>query len=495
VSYGYNATSMLQGEGASQGGASTPALSKSYGFDAMGNRTGYSDAVAKTQVTSTYNTLNQLTSTNSFNTSTGQAVATGSSALGYDGDGNMALISSKDAAGTVTSQTSYSYDDASRLIGITTPGSSKWQFVYDGKSRLRISRSWVWQNGAWVQNSEKRRVYLGMSVVQERDGNNLVTASYTRTGNIGGLLARSTSTGNVFYGYDGSGNVTTLTDGTGATVGFYTYDAWGNILNSLSPKAQENPYRYSGKEQLAGYYSYGFRFYNAGLGRWINRDPIREAGGTNVYGFVGSDPVNSVDLYGLLIDNGYVSFDPARQPNPYPPQTPEDERGDFAGDLEKGGAAAIDGIPSVFNLHPMANHGYYNQCESWVPWSQGFGAIGGAAGALAGGLALAGGGAITIGAGLGSSTGIGVTTGAASTGVKESIEVGFGLHSPGEGFHNVVGGAITGGILGGAVKGPLASKFPDLHKAIAGGAGGVASGGVSGIQDIVKKRFPCGCGG
>lgn len=63
VSYGYNPTSMLQGEGASQGGASTPALSKSYQFDPMGNRTQMSDAVNKTQVTSNYNNLNQLTST------------------------------------------------------------------------------------------------------------------------------------------------------------------------------------------------------------------------------------------------------------------------------------------------------------------------------------------------------------------------------------------------------------------------------------------------
>ncbi len=300
VSYGYNPTSMLQGEGAAAGGASTPALSKSYAFDPMGNRTGYSDAVAKTQVTSTYNPLNQLTSTNSFNTSSGQAVASGSSAFGYDGDGNMALISSKDATGSVTSQTTYSYDDASRLIGIETPGSSKWQFVYDGMSRLRISRSWNWINGAWAPTSEKRRVYLGMDVVQERNANNLVTASYTRTGNIGGLLARSTSTGNVFYGYDGGGNVTSLTDSTGATVGTYTYDAWGNLLNSSGAQANDNPFRFSTKEQLAGYTFYGYRFYSPGLGRWINRDPIREVGSLNSYEFVNNNAVNAADSYGLL---------------------------------------------------------------------------------------------------------------------------------------------------------------------------------------------------
>jgi len=300
VSYGYNPTSMLQGEGASQGGTSTPALSKSYAFDAMGNRTAFSDAVAKTQVTSSYNNLNQLVSTNSYDTSSGQAVATGSSALGYDGDGNMALVTAKNAAGTVTGQTSYSYDDASRLIGITAPDGSKWQFVYDGASRLRISRQ-LDKTGALVPGSEKRRVYLGMDVVQERDAGNNVTASYS-----GGLSARSTASGTVFYGFDGSGNVTSLTDATGAVVGSYSYDAWGNVVNSSGPKAQENPYRFDGGEQLAGCISFGFRFYNSGLGRWINRDPIAENGGINLYSYVQGNPVNFDDVSGLVPQGHHV---------------------------------------------------------------------------------------------------------------------------------------------------------------------------------------------
>jgi hypothetical protein len=35
------------------------------------------------------------------------------------------------------------------------------------------------------------------------------------------------------------------------------------------------------------------------LGRWINRDPKAEAGGINLYGFVGNDPINRIDLFGL----------------------------------------------------------------------------------------------------------------------------------------------------------------------------------------------------
>lgn len=44
---------------------------------------------------------------------------------------------------------------------------------------------------------------------------------------------------------------------------------------------------------------YGYRHYSAKLGRWPSRDPIGEAGGINLYGFVGNDPVNRVDPHGL----------------------------------------------------------------------------------------------------------------------------------------------------------------------------------------------------
>ena len=35
----------------------------------------------------------------------------------------------------------------------------------------------------------------------------------------------------------------------------------------------------------------GRRFYSAESSRWLNRDPIGERGGLNLYGFVGNGPV------------------------------------------------------------------------------------------------------------------------------------------------------------------------------------------------------------
>ena len=36
-------------------------------------------------------------------------------------------------------------------------------------------------------------------------------------------------------------------------------------------------------------------FFDANIGRWINRDPIEEQGGINVYGFVGNNGITNID--------------------------------------------------------------------------------------------------------------------------------------------------------------------------------------------------------
>lgn len=44
---------------------------------------------------------------------------------------------------------------------------------------------------------------------------------------------------------------------------------------------------------------YGHRYYSPNLGRFINRDPIEEQGGINLYSFVGNNAVNSWDYLGM----------------------------------------------------------------------------------------------------------------------------------------------------------------------------------------------------
>lgn len=51
-------------------------------------------------------------------------------------------------------------------------------------------------------------------------------------------------------------------------------------------------------------------FYDANLGRWINRDPIEEEGAINLHAFVSNNPLSSIDLFGLAevtkMSDGFV---------------------------------------------------------------------------------------------------------------------------------------------------------------------------------------------
>jgi len=49
----------------------------------------------------------------------------------------------------------------------------------------------------------------------------------------------------------------------------------------------------------SGKYYWKYRYYDTSTGRWLNHDPIGENGGMNLYGFVGNNPVNRIDLFGL----------------------------------------------------------------------------------------------------------------------------------------------------------------------------------------------------
>ena len=54
-------------------------------------------------------------------------------------------------------------------------------------------------------------------------------------------------------------------------------------------------------DDSTGWYYYGFRYYSPELGRWINRDPIVEDGGVNLYAFLQNTPVSYLDLLGLRL--------------------------------------------------------------------------------------------------------------------------------------------------------------------------------------------------
>ncbi|MFO1492131.1 MAG: RHS repeat-associated core domain-containing protein [Kiritimatiellia bacterium] len=90
----------------------------------------------------------------------------------------------------------------------------------------------------------------------------------------------------------------------------YEYDGFGRMVAERkyggSAHLDKVPLRHATRilDPETGLQAYHYRLYSPWLGRWLSRDPIGEAGGLNLYGMVGNNPVNAVDPLGLdLINN------------------------------------------------------------------------------------------------------------------------------------------------------------------------------------------------
>lgn len=255
---------------------------RAYDYDPIGNRTSDQNG------TYTPNALNQYSAAPNFG------------AFVYDENGNM----KSDGIRT------YDYDAENRLIKVTQ-GASVWNYEYDYLGR-RIRKS-----GTGI--SDTKFVYDGWNSIAELNGGGTLgrkfawgldaSGSLQGAGGVGGLLTLDTGSVQYLPIYDASHNVVGLYDGSGTLAAAYEYDPFGNLQRSAGGYSDANPFRSATKytdtknvgagEQETGLIYYGHRFYSAQLGRFINRDPIEESGGTNLYGFCANDGVNRYDVYGL----------------------------------------------------------------------------------------------------------------------------------------------------------------------------------------------------
>ena len=88
------------------------------------------------------------------------------------------------------------------------------------------------------------------------------------------------------------------------------YGPWGEVIDDTNPGFQ--PFGYAGGEYdpRTGLTRFGARDYDSEVGRWTARDPIGFGGGdTNLYAYVGGDPVNSVDVTGLEVYHCWYAMD------------------------------------------------------------------------------------------------------------------------------------------------------------------------------------------
>ena len=119
-------------------------------------------------------------------------------------------------------------------------------------------------------------------------------------GGVGGLVAVSIDGQYYFPCYDNNGNIVAYVDESGVKVASYTYDAFGNILSSSGAMRYDFHYLFSTKYQdpSTWLYDFGYRWYFPEIGRWLNRDPIEEEGGENLYVCCGNATTMYIDCLG-----------------------------------------------------------------------------------------------------------------------------------------------------------------------------------------------------
>jgi RHS repeat-associated protein len=187
-------------------------------------------------------------------------------------------------------------------------------FSYDFQGR-RIAKkveNYSVVTSTWSTTTDLRFLYDGWNLLAEKDAlaaNALLrgyswgldlSGSTQGAGGVGGLVWASVGTASYTPAYDGNGNIIAWIDlTTGTKIADNDYDAFGKSI-SISG-ANPVPFGFSTKyldsETSLNYY--GIRHYSPNSGRWINRDPIEERGGVNLYGMVGNTPVCKWDYLGL----------------------------------------------------------------------------------------------------------------------------------------------------------------------------------------------------
>jgi RHS repeat-associated protein len=210
---------------------------------------------------------------------------------GRDNNGNITSSTSPDGSGAPNA--TYEWDAADRLSAINV-GTHRTEIAYDGLGRRRN----IIEKESGNVTSEKRFVWKDTELCEERDATGeAVTKRFFAQGEerIGGVDA-----GLYFYGRDHLGSVREMTDTAGNVRARYDYTIWGGRIKLSGDLDCDFGFTGHYVHQPTGLYLAPYRAYDATLGRWLNRDPITEKGGLNLYGYVSNNPVNSVDPLGLI---------------------------------------------------------------------------------------------------------------------------------------------------------------------------------------------------
>jgi len=263
--YGYDAGDRLSS--VSRDGT----IVESYSYDANGNR--LSGASAAGSATGTYDAQDRMT-------------AYGAATYTYGPAGDLRTKTAGRQA------TTYSYDSLGNLMGAWLPDGRTIEYVVDGLNR-RVGKK---VNGAVAEGF----LYDGqLRPVAWLDGAGNVKATfvYGLHVNVPEYMNTSAGTFRILTDHLGSPRLV-VSSSTGALAQRMDYDSFGNVLSDTNPGFQ--PFGFAGGlyDRDTGLVRFGARDYDPSIGRWTNKDPIRFAGGLNLYAYVDNDPVNFVDSSG-----------------------------------------------------------------------------------------------------------------------------------------------------------------------------------------------------
>jgi RHS repeat-associated protein len=195
----------------------------------------------------------------------------------YDANGNTLVAGAK----------TFGYDSLDRMASFNSGAVT---MVYDGDGN-RLAKVASGSTTSYLVDEENP---TGLAQVVEEIAGGVVQRRY-----LYGLGRISQSEGGTvsYYGYDAHGDVRFLTDSTGTVTDTYDYDAWGNVVSSTGTTA--NVYRYQGEalDTETGLYYLRARYYDPLNGRFLNVDPLADAG-QRPYLYAGADPQNRKDPTG-----------------------------------------------------------------------------------------------------------------------------------------------------------------------------------------------------
>ncbi|MBI5546000.1 MAG: hypothetical protein HY901_19080 [Deltaproteobacteria bacterium] len=202
------------------------------------------------------------------------------------------LHSTTDAATGQTTQ--YLYDAFGSLIQVQRPDGTNIEYLVDGEHR-RVGKK---VNGA-LKQAFVYQSRLRPAAQLDGAGNLVSRFVYGTRANVPDLMIQPANTYRLIT--DHLGSVRQVVDvESGAIAQQLDYDEFGVITQDTNPGFQ--PFGFAGglSDGDTGLVRFGWRDYDPQTGRFTAPDPLRFAGGSsNLYSYVGSNPVSLTDPFGL----------------------------------------------------------------------------------------------------------------------------------------------------------------------------------------------------